>query len=162
MARYRSRRSSRRSASQSAASLLALALPAPIQRVADTRLGPLLMLLGVPSMIVAGLLNVNWTNGLPSVTVDPQAAATVLQKTRDGYNNFEQQGGLQDFGNAASDFLHGRSNASHGFPPASYGQTYPSAQAPAPSANFPSTQPSTTQRDYRNPAPQPTNTYSQA
>ena len=162
MARYRSRRSSRRSASQSAASLLALALPAPIQRVADTRLGPLLMLIGVPSMIVAGLLHVNWNNGLPSVTVDPQAAANVLQKTRDGYNNFEQQGGLQDLGNAASDFLHGISNATQGFnPPASYGQTYPTAPARAPSANFPSTQPTTTLRDYRNTTTQPTNPYAQ-
>ena len=162
MARYRSRRSSRRSASRSAASLLALALPAPIQRVADTRLGPLLMLIGVPSMIVAGLLHVNWNNGLPSVTVDPQAAANVLQKTRDGYNNFENQGGLQDLGNAASNFLHGISNATQGYnPPASYGQSYPTAPARVPSANFPSTQPSTAQRDYRSTITQPTNPYSQ-
>ncbi len=162
MARYRSRRSSRRSASRSAASLLALALPAPIQRVADTRLGPLLMLIGVPSMIVAGLLHVNWNNGLPSVTVDPQAAANVLQKTRDGYNNFENQGGFKDLGNAASDFLHGVSNATQGYnPPASYGQSYPTAPARVPSANFPSTQPSTAQRDYRSTITQPTSPYAQ-
>ncbi|MDX1928953.1 MAG: hypothetical protein SFV81_20650 [Pirellulaceae bacterium] len=154
MARYRSRRSSRRSASQSAASLLALALPAPIQRVADTRLGPLLMLVGVPVMLVAGLLQVNWSNGLPTVAVDPQVAADVIQRTRDGYNNLDQQGRL---GNLASDLIGGVSNAANQY---NYGQTgYPttqSAQTRVPSAsgnwasgnwaggssaNFPSTQP---------------------
>jgi hypothetical protein len=144
MARYRSRRSSRRSTSRSAASLLALALPAPIQRVADTRLGPLLMLVGVPSMLVAGLLQINWSNGLPTVAVDPQVAASVLQRTREEYNNLDQQGGL---GHLASDFLSGVSHASH-----QYGQTFPATQqttqSRVPTANFPSTQPQSPLNQY--------------
>jgi len=145
--------------------LLALALPAPIQRVADTRLGPLLMLVGVPSMLVAGLLQVNWSHGLPSVAVDPQAAATVLQRTRDGYSNLEQnleqQGGL---GHLASDFLNGVSHSSHDY---KYGQSYPTTQQTAPTrvptANFPSTQPqsASAQRDPRYTTTQPTNSWGQ-
>ena len=56
MARSR-RRTSRHTTTQRAAGLIALALPAPVQRVADTRIGSLIMLVGVPAMIVFGLLS---------------------------------------------------------------------------------------------------------
>jgi len=123
------------------------------------------MLVGVPAMLVAGLLQVNWSNGLPSVTVDPQAAATVLQKTRDGYSNLEQnleqQGGLGHF---ASDLFNGVSHSSHEY---NYGQSYPTTQQTAPTrvptANFPSTQPqsASAQRDPRYTTTQPTNSWGQ-
>ncbi len=105
MARSRSRRTYRRSASQTAASLLALALPAPVQRVADTRLGPLLMLVGVPTAIVAGIINIDWSGGTPSLSIDQQRAAEIRNVAREKLNNFESQGGLQQFGQAATDLI---------------------------------------------------------
>ncbi len=171
MARYRSRRTSRRTASQSAASLLALALPAPVQRVADTRLGPLLMLVGLPCMLVAGYLQINWSNGLPTVVVDPQAASKAIAGVEHHYNNFDRQGGLEDLGHAATDFLNGVSHSSHSYgastvPANGWGQSaFPTTQPTAParntSASFPSTQPSTGQRDFRYTTTQPTGSYAQ-
>lgn len=162
MARSRSRRTHRRSATQTAASLLALALPAPVQRVADTRLGPLLMLVGVPTAIVAGLINIDWNGGTPSLSIDQQRAAEIRNVARDQLNNFDSQGGLQNLGQAASDLLsHAQDYANQnlsqsGFnvpafgqttgqpvgynQPSGYNQSLPSTSSRNPSAAFPSTQ----------------------
>ncbi len=105
MARYRSRRNTRRTASQTAASLLALALPAPVQRVADTRIGPLLMLVGVPTMLALGLLNIDWSNGAPNLSIDQRRASELQNVTRETLNRFETQGGLQGLGHAASELI---------------------------------------------------------
>lgn len=105
----RSRRKYRRSASQSAASLLALALPAPIQRAADTRLGPLLMFIGVPAMLIFGLLQVNWQSGTPRLTINADKA----QELKNQLNNLDAQAKFQQLEQSAVNAW----NAAHGLPP---------------------------------------------
>ena len=100
MARSR-RRTSGRTASQRAAGLLALALPAPVQRVADTRLGSLIMLVGVPAMIVFGLLNVTWVDGFPSFSLNRNRAAELREAASQQINNFENQAASQNWGQTA-------------------------------------------------------------
>ena len=79
----RSRRSYRRSTSQRAVSLLASALPAPIARVADTQFGSTLLLFGIPALIVAGILHLNWEGGLPHLSIDRNRAASIQQAAHD-------------------------------------------------------------------------------
>lgn len=83
----RRRRKKRRSATRSTASLLALALPAPLQRLASSPFGPLLMFLGLPAMLVAGLLQVDWENGAPHLKVNPEKASELGQVVQDRLGN---------------------------------------------------------------------------
>ncbi len=158
MARSRSRRTQQKSASQTAASLLALALPAPVQRIADTQLGSLFLLVVIPAAIVLGLINIDWNGGKPSVSIDQQRAAEIGNVARDKYNNFESQGGLQNLGQSATDLLSqaqnytsqnyslpGYSNSSSTHP-AGYSQPNTNNQSQPTAANrnfsaFPSSQP---------------------
>ncbi len=172
MARYRSRRTTRRTASQTAASLLALALPAPVQRVADTRVGPLLMLVGVPTMLALGLLNIDWSNGTPNLSIDQRRASELHHATRETINKFDTQGGLQGLGQAATDLINqAQSYAQNPYGsnpyaqdpysqnpyanpsstsnlPAAHSSTHAQSQPAWPTRNsgaaFPSTQPTTT------------------
>ncbi len=91
----RSRPKYRRSASQRAASLLALALPAPLARAADTRLGPLIMFIGIPAMIIFGLLQVNWQNGTPRLTINQDKAHELCEAAKNQLSNLDAQGRLQ-------------------------------------------------------------------
>ncbi len=135
----RSRRYSRRSTSQRAASLLALALPAPMQRVADTRLGPLLMLLGIPTALVGGLLNINWDNGTPQWSIDANRAAELRAATQQEWQRFENSGLAQSAGNWLSNYtgigVNHYANQPHLQPSH---PDYPTAQT---QPNFPSTAP---------------------
>ena len=130
MARSR-RRTSRRTTSQRAAGLIALALPAPVQRIADTRLGSLLMLVGVPAMIVFGLLNVTWVDGFPTFTFNRNKAAELKNVAREHLNNLEYQAATQNWGQSTVDFLHAAQgpNHEHHFPASP--STQPQASSPA-------------------------------
>ena len=92
----RSRRKYRRSASQRAASLLALALPAPLARAADTRIGPLLIFIGVPAMIIFGLLQVNWQDGTPRLTINADKAQELREAAKNQLTNLDAQGRFQN------------------------------------------------------------------
>ncbi len=99
----RSRRKYRRSSSQRVASLVALALPAPIQRVADTRLGPMLIFIAVPAMIIFGLLQVNWQNGTPHLTINSDKAQEIREVARNRLNEIDSRGALQHLEQTAVD-----------------------------------------------------------
>lgn len=81
----RSRRTYRRSTSQRAVSLLASALPAPIQRIADTQWGSSLLLIGIPLLVVAGILQLEWNGGLPHFTVDRNRAQEIRNAAREEF-----------------------------------------------------------------------------
>ena len=81
----RSRRSYRRSTSQRAVSLLASALPAPIQRIADTQFGSSLLMLGIPALVVAGILHLDWNGGLPQLTIDRNRAQEIRNAAREEF-----------------------------------------------------------------------------
>ncbi len=129
MARSR-RRTSRRTTTQRAAGLIALALPAPVQRVADTRIGSLIMLVGVPAMIVFGLLNVTWVDGFPTFTFNRNKAAELRSVASQQLNNLEHQAATQNWGQSTVDFLHAAQgpNHEHHFP--NLTSTQPHASSP--------------------------------
>ena len=131
MARSR-RRTSRRTTSQRAANLIALALPAPVQRIADTRIGSLLMLVGFPVMIVFGLLNVTWVNGFPTFTFNRNKAAELRNAASQQINELEHQAVLQNWGQSTFDLLHAAQGPNH------------THRSPA----FPSTQPQVASQAY--------------
>ncbi|HUP81740.1 MAG TPA: hypothetical protein VM260_24525 [Pirellula sp.] len=112
MARSR-RRTSRRTIPQRAANLIALALPAPVQRVADTRIGSLLMLVGFPVMILFGLLNLTWVNGLPTFTFNRNKAAELRNVASQQINELEHQAVLQNWGQSTVDLLHAAQGPNH-------------------------------------------------
>ncbi len=130
MARSR-RRTSRRTTTQRAAGLIALALPAPVQRIADTRLGSLLMLVGAPVAIVFGLLNITWVNGFPTFTFNRHKAVELRNVASQQINNLENEAISQNWGQTTVDFLHAAQGPNH------------QHQIP-----FPSTQPQTTSSAY--------------
>ena len=136
MARTR-RRTSRRTTTQRAAGLIALALPAPVQRVADTRLGSLLMLVGAPVLIMFGLLNVKMVDGFPTFTFNRTKAVELRNAASQHINNLENQAISQNWGQSTIDFLHAAQGANHDH------------QAPA----FPSTRPQTSNSAYNNQQP---------
>lgn len=141
----RSRRTYRRSTSQRAASLLALALPAPMQRVADTRLGPALMLLGIPAMLVGGLLNINWEGGQPQLTIDRARAAELKQE----FQRFDTPGALGQIRDNVTGLWQTAQNASNQANGQGHGLGYgypaqnalPHAAAVGSQTSFPSTTP---------------------
>ena len=117
MARSR-RRTSRRTTSQRAAGLIAMALPAPIQRVANTRFGSILLLVAVPAMIVFGLLNVTWQDGFPSFSLNRNRAAELHRAAQERLNDLEHQAATEDWGQTAVDFLHAAQGPNHTHAPA--------------------------------------------
>ncbi len=98
----RSRRRNRRSTSQNAASLLALALPAPFQRLANSQLGPVLIFFGLPALLVVGLLQIDWQNGTPQLKVNPQKASELKAAVKDHLGNLENQPLIQQWQQAAT------------------------------------------------------------
>ena len=117
MARSR-RRTSRRTTSQRAAGLIAMALPAPIQRVANTRVGSILLLVAVPAMIVFGLLNVTWQDGFPSFSLNRNRAAELRRAAQERLNDLEHQAATEDWGQSAVNFLHAAQGPNHTHAPA--------------------------------------------
>ena len=131
MARSR-RRTSRRTTSQRAANLIALALPAPVQRIADTRIGSLLMLVGLPVMIVFGLLNVTWVDGFPTFTFNRNKAAELRNAASQQINELEHQAVLQNWGQSTVDLLHAAQGPNH----THRSPTFPSTQPQVPSQAY--------------------------
>ena len=130
MARSR-RRTSRRTVTQRAAGVIALALPAPVQRFADTRIGSLLMLLGFPIMILFGLLNVTWVDGFPTFSLNRNKAAELRKAASEKINDLEHQAVLQNWGQPAVDLLHAAQGPNHIHQAPVFQSTQPQASSPA-------------------------------
>jgi hypothetical protein len=110
-----------------------------MQRVADTRLGPLLMLLGIPTALVGGLLNINWDNGQPQLSIDPARAAEIRNATQQEWQQLGNSGLGQTATELWNNYTNLGSNAPDAIqPPSGYGG-FPQNQP----AGFPSTSPRT-------------------
>jgi len=112
--------------------LIALALPAPVQRIADTRFGSLVMLVGVPAMIVFGLLNVTWQDGFPTFSINRDRAAELRRAANKSLNGLENQAASKNWGQSVAGFLHAAQGPNHTHAPA-FPSTTP--QAPSTAAN---------------------------
>jgi len=97
----RSRRTKYRSTSQRAVGLLASTLPAPIQRIAETQIGSKILLLGIPALIVAGVLQLDWSSGFPHLSIDRNRAAQLKDVARDKIERFHP-GQIQEWEDSAA------------------------------------------------------------
>jgi hypothetical protein len=143
MARTRRRK---RSSTQRIAGLVALGLPAPMQRVADTRLGSLMMLIFIPAMIISGVLTVDWKNGTPSLNLNRNKAQELKQKATNELTQWSQDGTLQNWqNNVEKAWQQAQNNLNHSNNSNSQGSWLP--QHPAwqskTERTFPTTMPST-------------------
>lgn len=93
MARY-GKTYRRRSTSRTAASLLSFVLPAPLNRVADSQFGPILLILAVPALLI-GLLQINWNHGIPHVTINPEKAQAIRNVAGDRLSQLDPTGQLE-------------------------------------------------------------------
>ncbi len=100
----RSRRSFRTSTSQQATSLLASALPSPLRQIAGTQFGSTLMTLGIPALVVGGILQFNWEGGFPHLTIDPNRAAELEQAARNEIGRIGNPGAFQQRERTAVEF----------------------------------------------------------
>ncbi len=100
-----SQRSNRRTTSQTAAGLLTYALPAPVHRVASTRLGSKLIMVGVPAMVAAGLIHINFVDGTPKISVDRERVAELHGAAAERLKNFDTDGRLQQWERTAQDYV---------------------------------------------------------
>ncbi|MEZ6149644.1 MAG: hypothetical protein R3C09_05930 [Pirellulaceae bacterium] len=149
----RSRRKYRRSTSRNAASLLALALPAPLQRLAGSQVGPLLVFFGVPAMLVVGLLQIDWQNGTPHLTVNAEKAGELRNVVKGQLENLENQPIVQQWEQTARDAWRSHQQSTQQqYPQQQYpiqpgsvaANNSPSGWAPS-AAPFPSTSPPNSQ-----------------
>ncbi len=99
----RARRKTRRSRTQSVASLLALGLPAPVQRIADTQIGAKIVFFGIPALLLAGLLQINWQNGRPRLTVNASKAQELREVAKEELSHLEEQATIQQWELKAND-----------------------------------------------------------
>jgi len=97
----RSRRTKYRSTSQRAVGLLASTLPLPIQRIAETQIGSKILLLGIPALIVAGVLQLDWSSGFPHLSIDHNRAAQLKDVARDEIERFKP-GQIQEWEDSAA------------------------------------------------------------
>lgn len=107
MGRYRRKR---KSSTQRIASLVALGLPAPVQRVADTKLGSLMMLIFIPAMIISGVLTVDWENGHPKINIDRLKAKALKDKAASELTQLSKDGTLQQWHDNAQQFWNNAQN----------------------------------------------------
>lgn len=99
----RSRRNYRRTTSQRAVSLLASTLPAPIQRIADTSLGSSAMMLGIPALVIAGVLNLQWDGLIPSLNFDSNRASELRNVARDELGRISNSPNIQHWERSATE-----------------------------------------------------------
>jgi len=73
------RRKSSRGASysQRIAQVATLGMPAPVQKIATSRLGSRLLLLMIPILIATGIITVSFSGGMPTVTFNRDRAQAV-------------------------------------------------------------------------------------
>ena len=153
MGRYRRKR---KSSTQRIASLVALGLPAPVQRVADTKLGSLLMLIFIPAMIISGVLTVDWENGHPKINIDRIKAKALKDKATTEFNQLSKDGTLQQWQNNAQQFWNNaQNNMAQPTQPNAGNLAWPSQNGWQNQGQkvFPSTSPASSQSNFANQAP---------
>ncbi len=69
----------KKSYAQQTAGLATILLPAPLQKLATTKLGALIFVVVGPFLILTGVVTITWNNGIPGVSFNQQRAAVVGQ-----------------------------------------------------------------------------------
>lgn len=67
---------------QKMAALATAGLPAPVQKVASTKLGSMLLIVGAVIAVATGAITVSFKGGMPSVTVNEARAEELKQRVQ--------------------------------------------------------------------------------
>jgi len=76
------KKKSKQNAVQMVAGVATMGMPAPLQKVASSKLGSLLLLAGAVVAIATGAITVSWNGGMPSVTVNEARAEELKQRVQ--------------------------------------------------------------------------------
>ena len=71
------RRSKKKTYSQQIAGVATIGMPAPVQKVATSRLGSKIILIVVPILIATGVISISFNGYLPSINFNQERAAAV-------------------------------------------------------------------------------------
>lgn len=76
------KKKSKQNTVQMVAGVATMGMPAPLQKVASSKLGSLLLLAGAVVAIATGAITVSWNGGMPSVTVNEARAEELKQRVQ--------------------------------------------------------------------------------
>lgn len=77
-----SKKKSKKSTVQMVAAVATASMPAPVQKVASSKLGSLLLVAAAAVAAATGAITVSWKGGMPSVTVNEAKAEELKQRVR--------------------------------------------------------------------------------
>jgi hypothetical protein len=102
----------KRTAAQRIVGLATTGMPAPIKMAAGSRLGAPLTLLVAGGLVATGIVTIQWTGGLPKVSVDRQRAEqvteTVKQRVESAWDQENQPPGAQPSSGTGQNFGSGQ------------------------------------------------------
>jgi hypothetical protein len=70
-------RKKKTSYTQQLAGVATMGLPAPVQKVATSKLGSKILLLLIPILIASGVITITFSGGMPTINVNKDRAAAV-------------------------------------------------------------------------------------
>jgi len=70
-----------------------LLLPEPARNLVSGPKASLIIVVGVPLLIAAGVLNINWENGLPKFTINQEKAHQLEERAVEKFQQIETQHG---------------------------------------------------------------------
>lgn len=68
---------------QTAAAIATAGLPAPVQKIATSKAGSMLLVVGAIVLVATGAITVSWKGGKPSVTVNEARAEQLKEEVRE-------------------------------------------------------------------------------
>jgi hypothetical protein len=72
----------KKSTLQTAAALATMGMPAPVQQIASSKIGSLVMIVGGLILVATGAITISWQGGLPSVKVNEARAEQLKQEVQ--------------------------------------------------------------------------------
>lgn len=67
---------------QKAAALATIGLPSPVQKIASSKAGSFLLIVGGAALLATGAISISWQNGRPAVTVNKERATELEQEVK--------------------------------------------------------------------------------
>ncbi len=77
-----SKKKKKTSTIQTAAALATMGMPAPVQKLASSKLGSIAMIIGGLVLVATGAITISFQNGMPSVKVNEARALELKQEVK--------------------------------------------------------------------------------
>jgi hypothetical protein len=105
------------SATQQIASLATLGMPAPVRYVATSRWGVKLLIVIVPTLLLTGVLTIQWKDGRPQFRFNRERAQDIRQVIEKKYGELSEKSATQLSQDETPNREEGSSSASIAVPP---------------------------------------------